>query len=76
MWKIKTRRVSRPRCPSNKLVYNTIFSLAMAIGITPKKLAKFVNMEKITKFAQDFSKELKENDKKARKKVIDKLNKK
>jgi len=57
MWKIKTRRVRRPRCPSNKLVYNTIFSLAMAIGITPKKLAKFVNMEKITKFAQDISKE-------------------
>jgi len=76
MWKIKTTRRRVPKCTSNRSVYTILFSLAMAIGITPKKLAKFVNNEKVTKFAQDFSQELKDKDKKEQQKLVDKLNKK
>lgn len=76
MWKIReTRRTRRPR-PDRKPLYDMLFALAMALGVKPKQLAKFLNQEKIQKYAEEISKEIKLKQEKDNKKLLDKLNKK
>jgi len=76
MWKIKTTRQVFKKRHSHKSMYDIIFGLSMAVGVTPKKLAKFLNNKKILRFAEEFSKEIKNKDQKERQKLLDKMNKK
>ena len=41
-----------------KTMFRLLFALAMALKITPKKLAKFYDEKKMDNFAQDFHDEL------------------
>lgn len=81
MWKLrrtKTRILGRNdnKEQHHRPLYKVIFSLAMSLGIKPKKLVKFMDSDKVKKFAIDLSQEIKNEEKKVEKKLIDKLNKK
>ncbi len=52
-----------------KTMFRMIFALAMALKVSPKKLAKFYDEKKMDKFAEDFHKELLEADKKEQERV-------
>lgn len=58
-----------------KLSYDLIFSMAMSLGVTPSKLAKNLNPDKLVGYVKEFELELEKQDKKekeARKKAIKK----
>ena len=41
-----------------KTMFRLIFALAMSLGVSPKKLAKFYDAKKMDSFAKDFHEEL------------------
>ena len=76
MWKTKTTRTNIRKRHTHRPIYETMFALAMSLGITPKKLAKFLNREKVQEYAKNFSEEIRLKDEKMKKDLLDKLNKK
>ena len=58
-----------------KTMFRLLFALAMALKITPKKLAKFYDEKKMDEYAQKFHDELLIADAKEKAKILEKIKK-